>query len=375
MTTTLPAPELKKIGGIYHVKIAAKGGPKWISTKATSRKEAEKVVAESGAHRLSIAAKAGRLTGKAIGHILAGKSLTVTKALDEYERRSAVSKSAKTVANARQIVGLWIREAGVGNLAPSSITPDHISGWINSEDSGNKRTTRTTNLAALRTFFEFCSHQGWIVSDPSRMVEVNHSILTQEQMESERNPFTDDEVKQLVSALRSDWHKAETGKHELFREAQHVLFWLVAVCVARETGLRLSDIAQLEWRSFCEQGKIVVWTKKTGKRVEHKISDSLSNLIGEIPVDSPVYLFPNQRDIIRNMKTRALLSVQFGRLLERLEIHGKSFHSLRHTFATRKFAKMDKHALAQKLAEALTMEEIAALLGHTDTRTSKGYVH
>jgi integrase len=201
-------------------------------------------------------------------------------------------------------------------------------------------------------------------------------VMSHEQKEqAEKAPFTDEEVKQILSALRHDWTLAQSGKHELFHHAPTVLFWLVAVKVAQETGLRLSDIAQLEWRCFGEADKLVVWTEKTNKRMEHKISESLQNLIGEVPVNDPEYVFPEQRAIIRDVAKRSLLSVQFKRLLERLGIEGKSFHSMRHYKATHAFAKLDKDDLAKKLAASLSMSQIAALLGHSDKKTTKTYLH
>ncbi|MGA2248285.1 MAG: hypothetical protein ABSH48_25150 [Verrucomicrobiota bacterium] len=69
------------------------------------------------------------------------------------------------------------------------------------------------------------------------------------------------------------------------------------------------------------------------------------------------------------------MSIQFGRLCERVGIKGKSFHSLRHFKATSNYAKLDKDALAKKLAASLSLEEIAALLGHQNTKVTQGYVH
>jgi len=36
---------------------------------------------------------------------------------------------------------------------------------------------------------------------------------------------------------------------------------------------------------------------------------------------------------------------------------------------------MDKQTLAAKLPEALSMEQIAALLGHANSKTSQTYIH
>ena len=57
------------------------------------------------------------------------------------------------------------------------------------------------------------------------------------------------------------------------------------------------------------------------------------------------------------------------------EVLSESSRSLRHMAATQKHAKADKDALAKKLAESLTPGQIASLLGHSETKTTKGYVH
>jgi integrase len=90
---------------------------------------------------------------------------------------------------------------------------------------------------------------------------------------------------------------------------------------------------------------------------------------------SAKYLFPEQRATILDQARRATLSTQFTRLCERQDIKGKSFHCLRHSVATSKFPKADKAALAKKLVDNLSLEEISALLGHSSTKTTKGYVH
>jgi integrase len=372
MTTTL-----KKIDGVYHAAVPAKGKKKWISTGSANKAEAEKIVAESKVEELGIANKAARLASKAIGQILTGKSLTCLKALDDYRRLKSNNKAAKTVSNHVLVTLNWMKEARVETLPPSSVTPDHISRWINNPDLEWKRSTRQVALSSVRSFFEFCSNKGWISSDPSQLVELDYSVMSHEQKEEEeKKPFTEDEVERILSELRKDWHAAATGKHQLFKESGQVLFWLIAVTIGKETGLRLSDIATLEWRSFGEPGHLIVWTKKRNKRIEYPISEKLQNLISEIPVIDAEYLFPEPRAIIRDVKKRSGLSVQFRRLLNRLEIDdGKSFHSLRHYKATQAFAKLDKETLAQKLAESLTLDQIAALLGHSNKKTTKGYLH
>jgi integrase len=115
--------------------------------------------------------------------------------------------------------------------------------------------------------------------------------------------------------------------------------------------------------------------EKTNHGVEHTFSPSLQSFIGGIPVIDADSVFPEQRALIQDVTKRAGLSVRFARLCERIGIKGKSFHSLRHYKATSSFAKPDMEALAAKLAGALSMEQIAALLGHASSKTPKHYVH
>jgi integrase len=367
---------LKKLAGVYHVGVPSKGKNKYISTGSSNKDEAVKVVKESGVDRLAITAKAGRLTRKAIGQILTGKNLTCSKALEEYQQVKLRSKAPKTVANNVLVIRNWLKDQNLETTAPSAVTGAHIDKWINNPDSNWKRTVRQISLSSVRNFFDFMFDKGWIVENPAKTVALDYSAMSHEQKEqTERLPFTEDEVKLLLSELRKDWRLAETGKHTLFKDSKTVLFWLVAVTIGKETGLRISDIAQLEWRSFSEPGKLVVWTDKTNQRVEHKISEAVQNVIAEIPVVDAEYLFPEECETARNVMLRAKLPVHFGRLCQRIGIEGKSFHSLRHYKATNAYSKLDKDDLAKKLAASLSLEQIAGLLGHANKKTTKGYVH
>jgi integrase len=367
---------LKKIEGVYHTPVFAKGRTKWISTGCKTRDEAERVLAESGVERLNQVAKAGQLSAKAIGQILTGGNLTINKALMKFEQAKKITLTAKSIVNTIAAVQHWMEAAGTENAAPSSITPEKISDWINDPKLGWKLSTRKQSLGCLRTFFAYMADNGWIVADPSQVAGIDYDNLSHEEKEhTEKNPFTKAEVERLISALRKDWELSKTGQHGLFRDADPILFWLIAVSIGAETGLRLSDIAQMEWRSLVNQGKVTLWTRKTGQRVEVPITNDIHELVAEIPISDSTYLFPTQRAIIRDPKHRVTLSVQFNRLLTRLKIFGKSFHSLRHYKATKEFRGDKKEALAKKLAETLTLEQIAALLGHSNTKTTKGYVH
>lgn len=355
--------KLTKIKGVYHASFRTlEGKTKTITTKCTDREEALKVVKASGLQDLELAAKAGRLTQQAIGYITTGRKLTmdeaVTKFLDAISRRSA----PKTVHNLSITLTAWVRDIKLGKLPPSSIAEAHVDKWINDPESDSSLQTRRINLSSIRSFFDFCSDKGWSIGNPAgkQAVTVNTDILDHNQKEhAVRQPFTDEEIKSILNYCR---------EHNL-------LFWRLAVSFSRELGLRLGDICNLEWECFMKPGLLVVHTRKTDKRLELPITERLVQLATEIPVADPKFIFPEQRRILLEVKQRAALSMQFGRILRKLGIKGKSFHSLRHTAATTKFKKLDKETLAKKLAETLSLDQIASLLGHSNTKTTKGYVH
>ena len=80
-----------------------------------------------------------------------------------------------------------------------------------------------------------------------------------------------------------------------------------------------------------------------------------------IPYNEGKFVFAKHlRDKI-NSKKRNYFSQQFRELMNRLEIEGKSFHCFRHAFATRH--------------KNLPLEEVAKMLGHKNTKTTKGYTY
>jgi integrase len=191
-------------------------------------------------------------------------------------------------------------------------------------------------------------------------VVVRRDTLDQKQLEPKvREPFNAQEIHRLLKDC----------------EDREDYFWRFAVAAASELGLRLGAICQLEWDCFIKTGFVIVTKNKRNKRLDLPISPELADLVTTIPVVSAKYLFPEQRAMIVDVQRRAGLSTQFKCICDRLDFKDRSFHCLRHSVATSKFAKADKAALAKKLVDALSLEEIAKLLGHSSTKTTKGYVH
>ena len=388
--------KLTKRDGVYHVAVAGKGGrSRLITTGCSDRTKALKVLSESGVAELEMAAKAGHLTREAIGHITTGRRLTMDKVMEPFEDwLKTCARSPKTVVNNLITVRSWLADMKLGGVAPAAISADHIAKWINDPDNQTKRSTRGIALSCIRSLFNFMATNGWIVADVSKLVALDFSVLSHDQKEpAQRQPFTPDELERLTTYLKSEVRViglemtrvenaddySDNGRAvklaELGGKRDELFFWLFAVTCSAQNGLRLSDVAGLEWRCFGEPGKIIVWMEKTNRRIEHILTPELEAMVTQIQVNSPTHLFPDQHAIISNVKRRALLSVQFSRICERIGIKGKSYHCTRHAAASEKYHAIDKDGLAKKLAETLSMSQIKALLGHSSAGSTKIYVH
>lgn len=294
--------------------------------------------------------KEGKLTKAAILKVLSGglPSITSCHAFDQYKAwLTDNSNSIRTTDNYLVEISAFLREMHLENKPVTCITDKMVNEWINDEASDTKAGTRKVKLAALRNFFWVLSAKGIIRGNPAQLVRVKYHLMNHEQKETKtRVCFTDLEVNRLLDATSLD------------------PFWYHAIIIARYTGLRLGDIAQLEWACFDEPGKMKVWTDKSDTPVLLPLEPIiLSTAISLIPRTHKVYCFPTQRKIITDPKRRAIFSVQFQRLCDKLKIKGKSFHCLRHTYATE----------AKRLGKPLA--HIKQDLGHHDQETTQIYVH
>lgn len=388
--------KLTKKDGVYHASFkTAAGQRRTISTKQSDREQAIAVCKQAGIAEMERAAIAGKLSREVVGRILTGKRMTLAKAVEPFQAwMKSRGRAPKTIAENTITLTAWMREMKIESFPPTAVTGTHIAGWINDADKSRGQGSRKVALGHLRTFFAFCANQGWVAADPSSAIGIDYSVLSHDQKEpAQRQPFTPDELERLTAYLKSEVQvigldmarveqAGEYSDHgravklgKLGGKNSELFFWLFAVRCSSTTGLRLSDIAGLEWRCFNEPGKIVVWMDKTNRRIEHVLSPELETMVTQIPVCSPTRLFPEQYQIVSDVKRRSLLSIQFKRICEHVGIKGKSMHSCRHAAASEKYHAIDKDDLAKRLAETLSIGQIKQLLGHSSATTSAKYIH
>lgn len=123
-------------------------------------------------------------------------------------------------------------------------------------------------------------------------------------------------------------------------------YWFLLSCY---TGLRYSDIEKFNPKKAIQEGRLVMYTQKTGEVVSIKLTKKIKELVRIVSNTGPVYT--NQK-ANQYLKSIAHLT-KIDKVL--------TFHTGRHTFAV------------QCANLGISQEVAAKLLGHTDLRTTAIY--
>lgn len=356
--------KVRPSSGVITFKVHTPEGERTISTGTNDKALAKEIIKACNVDAVSVAAKAGLLTQELIRKLTSGGGMTVMEAIEEWQQwLDATCGSDRTAENHALYVRAWARSAHVKSARIGSIREHHISNWINAPD-GTTLGTRRVKLAAVRSLFKFCSIRQYISGDPSRLVRIKAKLLSHEQKEPEvRLPFTDAEIGAILGELRRRLASFETKSPIGKLRPRELRFWIAAVLLGRYAGLRLGDIASLEWSCFAQPGKLIVWTDKHDARVALEMNEHLREGAAAIPPNNRKLCFPDQDRTIRTRSKRSKLSVQFMRILESVGVSGKSFHCLRHTYATE----------CKRLG--IPTPHIQERLGHSNQSTTEGYIH
>lgn len=339
--------------GYYEVRIKGPDGIyKSRSTGKKNKAEAQELVKAAKIAELELAAEMGILSQDVVSVLLTGKRMTVAEAMEPWrDAMERQHRKPRSVANAFTWVTAWAAWGRLEKKTLTSLKAEHFDAWINAEGL-QKLGTRRVMLSALRSFCTFCTDNGWMQGNPANLAEVDMSSLPHAQKETLRRPcFDETEVDALIA------HTGPNGERPDY-------FWHSAVIIGRWTGLRLGDIACLEWDSIdTELGHLNVWTQKRDRRVSLSLAPAiLKETVDGLDRRHPLFVFPRERDTMLSPARRALLSVQFSRILERCQIQGKSFHCLRATYCTDCDAK------------GISIDHISRQVGHSNSATTAGYI-
>lgn len=348
-------------------------GVRRIPTNTHNKEEAE-LVARKWKKLLKLGTRFDR---KMMAALLGVKHISVPAAIEEWvaSRQRNGTAQDSTLGRYQMILNRFTRDAGLLKDTPASINEEMISAWVNHEKAG-KAGYRQLKLIVLKAWLTWCESKGYVFGNPARAVgRINLKKLHHEQIEvKHKRALTPQEIDALMKHIRHEIRVEQVvidkierteGRNPLGYNSRERIgklkFWQAAIQIALHTGLRLGDIASLEWASLNET--LVKHTRKTDKRVEIPLSDELREVIAGLEKKDERYVFPLQQKWNSDLSKNSYLSKDFKRLCKAAGIDaGLSFHCLRAT-----------HACNLK-ASGASIEQVAQRLAHSSTATTEVYL-
>lgn len=338
--------------GEYGISMAAVGKQRgrFVSLKTTDREEALRRLERTGVGGVMEVANDERFTEQVIDVLESRNKVTLGQVVSEYLADLEPRVNRMSMAHPRAITGQFSRlfptDTGI-----DEITSTKANEWIN---TGFTMTMRRRRQSVLGALFKFAFDQGYRKDNVAARLTFQTQDFTFEDMEREvKEPFTEAEYQQLLACDKVQG------------------FWRWAIQLSWWLGLRISDCCDLQWGSLCAvPGKLVVWQRKTRRRMELDLSDPVlgGGVITQIlagmraEVTDAVYCFPEARDMYQNRRQR--LSDQFRDLCYAagMQDNRKTFHSFR------------KSAALRWQAAGRSLDEIGTMLGHEGTGNTQFYL-
>lgn len=340
--------------GVYFVLLDTPHGQKRITTGERTRNRAASVCDAALIDKLQMAAKAGVLNANAISVLTTGRKFTCADVVEAWKADATIDLAPDTLNGYSQTLALFMAQDDIRSNPIAMVTRLQLDQFVNAPDTS--KAARRHRLAVLRNFFSFANAEAYCVGNPAVRLSIRQRDLEFHQIEHyPRLPVTHEEYLRIMGSDRVDG---------FYRWATALAYWL---------GLRIRDVACMEWASL-QEDRIVVHTKKTGQRVALPLDNPLigsgdlkhviAEIKDEIPAEKrdPVYCFPKERALALSTTKRATLSCYYARVLKRCGVDGKSFHGLRRAFA-------DRLDVAR-----VSIEQIGELMGHSSTTTTEIYL-
>jgi len=342
---------IKSESGNYSVRFRdVNGSQRSTNLRTKDKKEARQLIKDLKIEELENAGKIGVLSSDVITKIIGSKSMKYKDVLKEYEQHMRLSaNSDNSIYTMMSIYDQFGRDYKLNDKPMAMINESNIFNFINADD-GTSLGNRALRRSSLNQLWNFAQIKMYVITNPIMFIKIDKSkLLHNQKTPKKKRVFKEAEVDKMI-------------KHApyFFRQAIAISYW---------TGLRLGDIASLEWASIKDRNRMVVWTEKRDKMVSIDTTNEnfgggiLKKVLSEIDVEDEIYCFPEWHKDTTDPKKRSKASVYFSRFCERLNIVGRSFHSLRHSCITR----LEK--------QGLSLEEIGKAVGHSNTKTTEGYVH
>lgn len=253
--------------------------------------------------------------------------------IDEY------IPTLKMVANeTRRAKALQKRK--VAKMFLATIRAKHIAEFIKErEEEGVKPNTIRLDLAILSRLFEVAATD-WGMESLANPVK-----------RARKPKLNGGRTRRLQPAMKED----EKSEEELLLDACGKRFRPV-VQFALETAMRRAEIADLSWGNVDIKGK-TVYLERTKNMSERTVplSPSAIGILKSLPINISGSVF--------GMSANAI-TIAMRRATKAAEIHGLTFHDLRHEATSRLFEK-----------DTFDIMEIAEITGHKNLQMLKRYTH
>lgn len=353
---------LYKRGGVWWIGWRHSGSQYLRSTGYSEKDQAEKELARHNA--LAAAQKADALTEEFISQLTGKKRQPVM--LSEFlqwwleDCRNSTSKStiAKYEQVAREFLSFTETEKLGGSI--SKIEAEHIIKFLNQKQKVCSPSTAKNFRRILSSIFLRAQRLGKIQANP---VSLAKKIKNDD--ETEKRPFTLDEIK------------------DLYKRANP--FWRFMIIAGFYTGQRMGDLVTLRWESVDFKERIItIKSRKTGQRVKIPIAAELHDHLASLYANGAHgYIWPTEAERFINAGPSGF-SQEFYELMTAIGLveprdgskkskgvgrsgkrkcAGLGYHNLRHTFVTQLKVKGANEATARELA------------GHRSASINTHYTH
>lgn len=267
-----------------------------------------------------------------------GNKITVASLISKYlEEHSKPNKGKITHKNDEYFSKRIIQR--FGNKYLNDVKPMHISKFITDRrNDGVGDVTVNHELRLLRHAFNLAINEWELINEtPFAKIKIPSGDVKRVRY------LSADEEERLMNAL-PEWLKP-------------------IVVIARETGLRLSNIAYLQWSQVNIFSKMIILERtKNGEPHSVPMTESVHNILKTFYMDkknSYVFGFGKDGKPFRHW----WISKSFRDTCRSVGVENFRFHDLRHDFCSR---------LVQRGAD---LYSVAGLAGHKDIKTTQRYSH
>jgi integrase len=241
-----------------------------------------------------------------------GQAKSVAQFVDQYDLERGLKKeSARQYKTVARHISRWAgRELGV-----HEINPDVFNRWLRDlQETTVSPATVANRRRHLLALWRAAADHGLAEEPPRRLRPAKVPY-------SPPRAWTVDEIKTLLATCR---RLRRTRKGKMPRS----VWWSLAVKVAWESGLRLTDVLRLRCDHIQPDGLVVMGQSKTGRPIVFRLSESTIALLNESLQTHPRKL------VCPWTATKESFRRQFALIVRRAGIRKGSWKWIRRSSAT-----------------------------------------